>query len=156
MHAGFPTQWCGKCAALSCGGETVRRREFITVARGAAVAWPLTARAQQPERVRRIGVINAINADDPEWQTRLAAFHQGLQEAGWIVSRNVRVDYRITPSNPRTFAAASPTWREEGYKSDCRDRQEVILEAGDFVYIPAGAIHVIANASHTDEASLVF
>jgi putative ABC transport system substrate-binding protein len=70
------------------------RRAFITLLGGAA-AWPLAARAQQSERMRRIGVINAINVDDPEWQTRLAAFHQGLQEAGWIVGRNVRIDYRL-------------------------------------------------------------
>jgi putative ABC transport system substrate-binding protein len=70
----------------------IRRRDFITEIAGSAVVWPLAARAQQGERIRRIGVINAINVDDPEWQTRVAAFHQGLQEAGWIVGRNVRID----------------------------------------------------------------
>jgi putative tryptophan/tyrosine transport system substrate-binding protein len=73
----------------------MKRRQFITLLGGAAVSLPLAARAQQGERMRRIGVINAINVDDPEWQTRLAAFHQGLQEAGWIVGRNVRIDYRL-------------------------------------------------------------
>jgi ABC-type uncharacterized transport system substrate-binding protein len=55
---------------------------------------PLTARAQQPERMRRIGVLLNITADDPESQARLAAFAQGLQSLGWIIGQNVRVDYR--------------------------------------------------------------
>ena len=59
----------------------MRRRAFITLLGGAA-AWPLTARAQQPDRARRIGVVTNLAADDPEGQARLAAFLQGLQEAG--------------------------------------------------------------------------
>ncbi len=61
----------------------MRRRAFITLLGGAAVAWPLAARAQQPERMRRIGVLMALAADDPEGQARLTAFVQGLQELGW-------------------------------------------------------------------------
>src|SRR5262245_63971195 len=72
----------------------MRRREFITVVGGAAVAWPLTAHAQQHERVRRIGVLMHLAADDPEGQRRVAAFLQGLQEAGWTVGRNVDIDVR--------------------------------------------------------------
>jgi putative tryptophan/tyrosine transport system substrate-binding protein len=72
----------------------VRRREFITLLGGAAAAWPLAARAQQPERMRRIGVLMNLAADDAEGQARLAAFLQGLQEAGWAVGRNVRIDLR--------------------------------------------------------------
>ncbi len=72
----------------------MRRREFITVAGGAVVAWPLAARAQQGDRTRRIGVLMHTAADEPEAQARLAAFLQGLQEAGWEVSRNIRVDIR--------------------------------------------------------------
>ncbi len=73
----------------------MRRREFITfLGGGAAVAWPLAAQAQQPERVRRIGVLMNRAADNPEGQDRLAAFHQGLQELGWSVGRNVRIDTR--------------------------------------------------------------
>ena len=72
----------------------MKRREFITLLGGAAVSWPLAARAQQRERVRRIGVLSSVPADDSEIQARMAAFHQGLQETGWIVGRTVRIDYR--------------------------------------------------------------
>ena len=61
----------------------MKRREFITLLGGAAAAWPLAARAQQPERMRRIGVLMAAAADDPECQARIAAFLQGLQQLGW-------------------------------------------------------------------------
>jgi putative ABC transport system substrate-binding protein len=70
------------------------RREFITLLGGAAAAWPLAASAQQDERMRRIGVLMHTTADEPESQARIAAFLQGLQEAGWAVGRNVRIDYR--------------------------------------------------------------
>src|SRR2546425_12998469 len=72
----------------------MRRREFITLLGGASVAWPLAARARQPERVRRIGVLTALTSDDPESQARLMAFAQGLQELGWTIGRNVRIDTR--------------------------------------------------------------
>ena len=73
----------------------MKRREFITLLGGAAAAWPLAARAQQePERMRRIGVLMNFAADDPEGQSRLAAFLQGLQEFGWAVGRNLRIDTR--------------------------------------------------------------
>jgi putative tryptophan/tyrosine transport system substrate-binding protein len=71
----------------------VNRREFITLLGGAA-AWPLAARAQQPDRVRRIGVLMNQAADDSEGQARNAAFLQGLGALGWAVGRNVRIDYR--------------------------------------------------------------
>ncbi|HKN11296.1 MAG TPA: ABC transporter substrate-binding protein, partial [Pseudomonadota bacterium] len=71
----------------------MKRREFITLV-GGATAWPLVARAQQSERIRRIGVLMNLAADDPEGQARITAFAQGLQEAGWTMGRNVRIDYR--------------------------------------------------------------
>jgi ABC-type uncharacterized transport system substrate-binding protein len=77
----------------------VRRREFITLLGGATAAWPLAARAQQPEKMRRIGVLSAIAADDPEAQARNASFLQGLAELGWTVGRNVRIDYRWSAAN---------------------------------------------------------
>jgi ABC-type uncharacterized transport system substrate-binding protein len=76
----------------------VRRREFFTLLGGAAT-WPLTTRAQQPERLRRIGVLMNRAADNPEGQDRLAAFQQGLQESGWAVGRNVRIDTRWSEDN---------------------------------------------------------
>src|SRR5262249_36941148 len=76
----------------------MRRRDFITLLGGAAATWPLAARAQQPDRMRRIGVLMALAADDLEGQARLAAFAQGLQERGWSVGRNVRIDYRWAAS----------------------------------------------------------
>src|SRR5262249_21718643 len=75
-------------------GDRMRRREFITLLGGATAAWPLAARAQQGERVPRIGVLMTLAGDDPEALARLAAFHQGLQEASWVVGRNIRIDYR--------------------------------------------------------------
>src|SRR5262245_3875886 len=71
----------------------VKRRELITLL-GAAVAWPLAARAQQPERMRRVGMLIPQAADDPESQARVTAFALGLQESGWIVGRNVQIEYR--------------------------------------------------------------
>ena len=71
----------------------MKRRQFITLLGGAA-AWPLAARAQQRERVRRIGVLTPFAANDAEGQARLTAFAQGLQHAGWIVGQNIRIEYR--------------------------------------------------------------
>jgi ABC-type uncharacterized transport system substrate-binding protein len=77
----------------------MKRREFITLLGGAAVAWPLAARAQQGERMRRIGVLLPAAADDPEFQARIAAFHQGLALLGWTIGRNVRIDTRWATAN---------------------------------------------------------
>jgi putative ABC transport system substrate-binding protein len=88
----------------------VKRREFMRLLGGAAVAWPLAARAQQPGvRVRRIGVLTNLPSDDAEAQLRNAAFLQGLQELGWMVGRNLRIDFRwVTPGDAgrlREYAA---------------------------------------------------
>ena len=73
----------------------MKRREFLTLVGGAASAWPLTARAQQGERMRRIGVLTSgAAADDPDGQTRRAAFVQELKQLGWTDGRNMRIDYR--------------------------------------------------------------
>src|SRR5262249_27298629 len=73
----------------------IQRRKFLaTLLGGGAAAWPLAAHAQQAERMRRIGVLMNTGADESESQARLAAFMQGLQELGWAVGRNMRVDYR--------------------------------------------------------------
>ena len=76
----------------------IRRREFITLVGGAA-AWPLAARAQQGDRVRRIGVLLPAAADDPEWQARVGAFLQALALSGWTIGRNVRIDTRWATPN---------------------------------------------------------
>jgi putative ABC transport system substrate-binding protein len=86
----------------------MRRRDFITLLGGAAATWPLAARAQQAERVRRIGVLMNRVADDPEGQARLTEFVQGLQQLGWADGRNVRMDVRWTAGvadNVRKYAA---------------------------------------------------
>src|SRR5262245_59840696 len=86
----------------------IRRRTFLATLGGAVAAWPLAARAQQPERVRRIGVLMNMAADDPTGQTRLLAFAQALAQAGWTDGRNVRIDIRWGAGDPeriRKYAA---------------------------------------------------
>jgi putative tryptophan/tyrosine transport system substrate-binding protein len=77
----------------------MNRRELITLLGGAAVAWPLAARAQQRERMRHIGVLMPYTATDPQMQIRNAAFLQGLQQLGWTVGQNVQIDYRWSAGN---------------------------------------------------------
>jgi putative ABC transport system substrate-binding protein len=78
----------------------MQRRNFIRLLGGAAVAWPLAARAQQSDRVRRIGVLVAATADDGDYQARIAAFQQGLQQLGWSDGRNVHIDTRWATTKP--------------------------------------------------------
>jgi putative ABC transport system substrate-binding protein len=80
----------------------MRRRDFITLL-GTAVAWPVAARAQQREQMRRIGVLMNLGSDDAEGQARNAAFLQGLQELGWTVGRNVRIEYRWGAGDAELF-----------------------------------------------------
>ena len=85
----------------------IKRRDFITLLGGAA-AWPLAARAQPPERMRRIGVLMNVEADEPVGQPRIAAFVEGLQQLGWTDGRNVRIDTRWPGGDPdrvRKYAA---------------------------------------------------
>ena len=82
----------------------MKRREFITLL-GGVVAWPLTARAQQGERIRRIGVLISATGDDPQLQRQLAAFQEGLRELGWTEGRNVRVETRLTAADPDRLKA---------------------------------------------------
>jgi putative ABC transport system substrate-binding protein len=78
----------------------VKRRESITLVGGAAATWPLAARAQQPERMRRIGALMGYAENDPEGQARVGAFGQGLQDLGWAEGRNIRIDRRwATPGD---------------------------------------------------------
>ena len=85
----------------------MKRREFITLLGGVA-AWPLAARGQQAERVRRIGIIQPASSDDAEYQGRVGALLQELQQLGWMIGRNIRIDTRWTKGDPddaRKYAA---------------------------------------------------
>src|SRR6516225_8580949 len=81
----------------------MRRREFITLLGGAAAAWPLAARAQQPDRMRRIDVLMNFRSDEPEGQARMAAFLQALQKLGWNEGDNVRTDVRWAEDDIERF-----------------------------------------------------
>jgi putative ABC transport system substrate-binding protein len=86
----------------------VTRREFITLLGGAAAAWPLAARGQQPARVRRIAVLLRIAQDDPDAQRDLQVFRKGLWELGWTVGNNILIEYRYANADPaqiQTYAA---------------------------------------------------
>ena len=85
----------------------MRRREFITLLGGATVAWPLAARAQQPERMRRIGVMISLAESDPEAQANAAALREGLQQLGWTEGRNILTDYRWGVGDPERSRAAA-------------------------------------------------
>ena len=96
------------CGSLSAG-EYMRRREFITLMMGgAATVWPLAARAQQRERMRRIGVLESFNESDPQQRLLTAAFVGSLQKLGWTAGANVMIDYRWGGGNSdriRLYAA---------------------------------------------------
>ena len=103
----------------------MRRREFvILLGGGAAAAWPLAARAQQPERMRRIGVFMHFASGDAEGQARIGAFLQGLQEFGWAIGSNVQIDYRWSAGDP-----------ERGR----RDAAELLALAPDVILATGGA-----------------
>jgi putative ABC transport system substrate-binding protein len=111
----------------------MRRREFLGVLSGVA-AWPVVARAQQSKQMRRIGVLMAAAADDSEYQTRVTAFAQGLQQLGWTVGGNVRIDYR---------------WATN-HAARVRDAAELIALAPDVVLATAGSIvGALQQASRT-------
>ena len=85
----------------------IGRREFITLLGGAAAAWPLTARAQQADRIRRVGLLMNLSENDLEAQRLLTALKEGLAQLGWAIGRNLRIDYRWASGDIgriRTFA----------------------------------------------------
>jgi putative tryptophan/tyrosine transport system substrate-binding protein len=109
----------------------VRRREFITLLGGAAV-WPFRARAQQPERMRRIGALSGIAVDDPESQARIAAFMEALQQLGWTDGRNMRIDHRWgggDPNNIRKQAAELATLAPDVILATGGSATEQLLQA---------------------------
>ena len=117
----------------------IGRREFITLLGGAA-AWPLAARAQQRERMRRIGVLMNLASDDAEGQARLAAFHQGLQQLGWTVGGNVQIDYRFGEGDAERYR---------------RSASELVALAPD-VLVTTGAPAVEALQRTTRTVPIVF
>jgi len=98
-HRQFDTMQSGLAWRDGMQFDQLKRRQFIMLL-GGAVAWPLAARAQQGERVRRIGVLLPASADDTAFQDRIGAFLQGLQQSGWAIGRNVRIDIRWATNNP--------------------------------------------------------
>jgi len=78
----------------------VKRRAFMTLLGGVAVAWPLAARAQQAAGMRRIGVLTAFADNDAEAQANITAFRQSLEKVGWIEGRNLAIDYRWGDADP--------------------------------------------------------
>ena len=91
----------------------MRRREFITLLGGAA-AWPLAARAQQPDRMRRIGVLMGYAESDREGQANVAAFQGGLQKLGWTEGRNIRIDTRWAAGDTEAIQRLAKELRVSG------------------------------------------
>jgi putative ABC transport system substrate-binding protein len=110
------------------------RRKFLATLGGAAAAWPLAARAQQAERVRRVGVLMPMGADSPVGQARLAAFLQGLQQFGWAVGRNLRIDLRW---------AAGEVDRNRQYAA------ELVALAPDVILAAGGGVPALKQATRT-------
>src|SRR5262252_428133 len=104
----------------------MKRRNFIVLVSGAA-AWPLAARAQQGERTRRIGILSALAANDPEGQARIAAFLTELQRLGWNERRNLRVEYR---------------WATGDAESIRRDAVELVALEPDVILAAGGRVMV--------------
>jgi putative tryptophan/tyrosine transport system substrate-binding protein len=117
-------------------GQHTQRRKFITL----FGAWPIAARAQQPERMRRIGVLMNRAADSPEAQARLAAFQQALQQLGWSDGRNVRIDIR---------------WGEDVVERERRSAAELIALAPD-VILASGTLSVAALQQLNRTTPIVF
>jgi len=118
----------------------MRRRDFITLMGGAAAAWPLAARAQQPEPMRRIGVLMNRAADQPEGQAEVAAFQKALQQLGWNDGRNVRLDIR---------------WSANDVDLDRKYAAELVALAPDVV-LANGTLSVAALQRVTRNLSIVF
>ena len=85
------------------GNGRVRRRDFIKVVAGSAAAWPLSVQAQQPDRMRRVGVLLGLVEKDPETNARLKAFRLSMRDLGWIDGRNIQIEYRFAGSDPKAI-----------------------------------------------------
>jgi putative ABC transport system substrate-binding protein len=118
----------------------MRRRDFFSLLGGAAACWPLSARAQKPEPMRRIGVLMNAVADDPQGQARIVTFQQTLQQLGWSEGRNVRIDIR---------------WGGNDVERDRRYAAELIALAPD-VIMAAGTLSVTALQRNSHAIPIVF
>jgi putative tryptophan/tyrosine transport system substrate-binding protein len=118
----------------------MRRREFITLVGGTVAAWPVCARAQQSEQIRRVGLLMNTAADSPEAQPRLSAFQQGLEQLGWSDGRTVRIDIR---------------WGANDAELDRRYAAELISLAPDLV-VAAGTLGVAALQRITHTLPILF
>ena len=120
----------------------MKRREFITLLGGAAVAWPLAARAQQPSGIRRIGVLSGVATEaDSEAQARDAVFREALQKLGWTEGRNVQYEYRSRSSNNADLAR--------------RNAEELVALGPDVLFV-GGATNVEALQRATRTIPIVF
>jgi putative tryptophan/tyrosine transport system substrate-binding protein len=119
----------------------MKRREFITLLGSAAMAWPLAARAQQPERMRRVGVAMSTAEDDAESKARIAAFLQGLQQLGWADGRNVRIDTRW--------------WGASDADANRRYAAELVALAPDVILASGGSV-MVALLQATRTVPIVF
>jgi len=117
----------------------IQRREFI-VSLSSMAAWPLTARAQQADRMRRIGVLMNRAADNPDGQDRIAAFHQGLQELGWSVGRNVQIETR---------------WGQDDADRERKYATELVALAPDII-LASGTLSVAALQQVSGTLPIVF
>jgi hypothetical protein len=102
----------------------MRRRDFVKLFAGSATTWPLAARAQQGEQVRRIGMLWPFSADDPRGKASLAALQQALRQLGWTEGRNLRIDARWFAGNP---------------DDNRKNAAELIALAPDLIFAPGGA-----------------
>ena len=118
----------------------MKRREFITLLGGAAAAWPLAARAQKIDRVRRVGVIMGFAQNDEVWQAYLATFRQGLQELGWTDGRNIRFDYRFTGESAERMRIVA---------------EEMVALAPDVIFVSTNSV-VSATLKATRSIPVVF
>jgi putative tryptophan/tyrosine transport system substrate-binding protein len=118
----------------------MRRRDFISLLAGAAVTWPLAARSQQPERVRRIGVLMGVRERDPDAPPRIVAFEQALRDVGWINSVNLNIDYRW------------PT----GDLGHMRKVAKELIQSGTEIIVATGTAWLAAVSRETSTTPVVF
>src|SRR5258708_7776444 len=119
----------------------MHRRQFIRLLGGSAVAWPLAAHAQQPDRMRQGGVLMGAGANSPDGQSRIAAFQQGLQQLGWTEGRNVRIDTR---------------WPAAGNADDIRRYAEELVALSPDVILATGSISIAPLLQTTRAVPIVF